>query len=214
MIGIDNLNKNNSRIIWENHNGRKKLYTITSVSKNQYRDWGPFDSKLSAALFNGLEIFPFKPSSKIFYSNDSSDTTLSHLFDIIDSIGMIYVQKSSVKIKNSKNIVMIDNEKDNTVDKHNGKEQFDVIYLDITNNQNLEAETLKHETNLKNLGFIIIIFQSVSKTNDSSFKNQINNIINHSALSLQLIQEVNLADFFKSNMMVVLQKTEKSFSVI
>ena len=214
MIGIDNLNKNNSRIIWENHNGRKKLYTIPSEFKNQYRDWGPFDSKLSAALFNGLEIFPFKPSSKIFYSNDSSDTTLSHLFDIIDSIGMIYVQKSSVKIKNSKNIVMIDNEKDNTVDKHNGKEQFDVIYLDITNNQNLEAETLKHETNLKNLGFIIIIFQSVSKTNDSSFKNQINNIINHSALSLQLIQEVNLADFFKSNMMVVLQKTEKSFSVI
>ena len=128
--------------------------------------------------------------------------------------GKIYRLLGYYKIKNSKNIVMIDNEKDNTVDKHNGKEQFDVIYLDITNNQNLEAETLKHETNLKNLGFIIIIFQSVSKTNDSSFKNQINNIINHSALSLQLIQEVNLADFFKSNMMVVLQKTEKSFSVI
>ena len=46
------------------------------------------------------------------------------------------------------------------------------------------------------------------------FKNQINNIINHSALSLQLIQEVNLAGFFKNSMMVVLQKTEKSFSVI
>jgi fibrillarin-like rRNA methylase len=214
LIGIDNLNKNNSRIIWENHNGRKKLYTITSAPKNQYRDWSPFDSKLSAALFNGLEIFPFKPSSKIFYSNDSSDTTLNHLFDIIDSIGMIYIQKSSVKIKNSKNVVMIDNEKDNTVDKHNGKEQFDVIYLDITNNQNLEAEMLNHETNLKNLGFAIIIFHSASKTNDSSFKNQINNIINHSALSLQLIQEVNLADFFKNNMMVVLQKMEKSFGVI
>ena len=214
MIGIDNLNKNNSRIIWENHNGRKKLYTITSESKNQYRDWSPFDSKLSAALFNGLEIFPFKPSSKIFYSNDSSDTTLNHLFDIIDSIGMIYIQKSSVKIKNSKNVVMIDNEKNNTVDKHNGKERFDAIYLDITNNQNLEAEILDHETNLKNLGFVIIIFHSDSKTNDSSFKNQINNIINHSALSLQLIQEVNLADFFKNNMMVVLQKMEKSFGII
>jgi len=214
LIGIDNLNKNNSRIIWENHNGRKKLYTIPSEFKNQYRDWSPFDSKLSAALFNGLEIFPFKQDSKIFYSDDSLDTTLNHLFDIIGSVGMIYVQKSSIKIKNSKNVVMIDNEKNNTVDRHNGKEQFDVIYLDITNNQNLEKEILNQKTNLKNQGFIIIIFYSVSKTNDSSFKNQINNIINHSALSLQLIQEVNLAGFFKNSMMVVLQKTEKSFSVI
>ena len=127
---------------------------------------------------------------------------------------MIYVQKSSIKIKNSKNVVMIDNEKNNTVDKHNGKKQFDVIYFDITNTQNLEAELLNQKTNLKNQGFIIIIFHSVSKTNDSSFKNQINNIINHSALSLQLIQEVNLAGFFKNSMMVVLQKTEKSFDVI
>ena len=214
MIGIDNLNKNNSRIIWENHNGRKKLYTVPSEFKNQYRDWSPFDSKLSAALFNGLEIFPFKPDSKIFYSDDSLDTTLNHLFDIIGPVGMIYVQKSSIKIKNSKNAVMIDNEKNNIVDKHNGKKQFDVIYFDITNTQNLEAELLNQKTNLKNQGFIIIIFHSVSKTNDSSFKNQINNIINHSALSLQLIQEVNLAGFFKNSMMVVLQKTGKSFGVI
>jgi len=214
LIGIDNLNKNNSRIIWENHNGRKKLYTIPSEFKNQYRDWSPFDSKLSAALFNGLEIFPFKQDSKIFYSDDSLDTTLNHLFDIIGSVGMIYVQKSSIKIKNSKNVVMIDNEKNNTVDRHNGKEQFDVIYLDITNNQNLEKEILNQKTNLKNQGFIIIIFYSVSKTNGSSFKNQINNIINHSTPYLQLIQEVNLADFYKNNMMVVLQKTEKSFDVI
>jgi len=214
LIGIDNLNKNNSRIIWENHNGRKKLYTVSSEFKNQYRDWSPFDSKLSAALFNGLEIFPFKPDSKIFYSDDSLDTTLNHLFDIIGHVGMIYVQKSSIKIKNSKNVVMIDNEKNNIVDKHNGKKQFDVIYFDITNTQNLEAELLNQKTNLKNQGFIIIIFHSVSKTNDSSFKNQINNIINHSALSLQLIQEVNLAGFFKNSMMVVLQKTGKSFGVI
>ena len=133
---------------------------------------------------------------------------------MIGPVGMIYVQNSSIKIKNSKNVVMIDNEKNNTVDKHNGKKQFDVIYFDITNTQNLEAELLNQKTNLKNQGFIIIIFYSVSKTNDSSFKNQINNIINHSALSLQLIQEVNLAGFFKNSMMVVLQKTEKSFSVI
>ena len=56
---------------------------------------------------------------------------------------------------------MIDNEKNNTVDKHNGKKQFDVIYFDITNTQNLEAELLNQKTNLKNQGFIIIIFYSV-----------------------------------------------------
>ena len=64
------MNKNNSKIIWKDYNGKKRLFTIISKpenQKNQYRNWNPFYSKLAAALFNGLEIFPFKPNSKILY---------------------------------------------------------------------------------------------------------------------------------------------------
>ena len=206
------MNKNNSKIIWKDYNGKKKLFTIIPKpenQKNQYRNWNPFYSKLSAALFNGLEVFPFKPDSKIFYSDNSSNTTLNHLLDIIDSKGTIYLQKNnSTKIKNLKNVVIIDQEKNNTLSNHDRKETFDVIYLDITINENLQTQILNHEMTLKNSGFLIIILNSISKISDSSFRNQINNIITNYSSSLQFIQEINLSDFFKNSMMIILQKTD------
>ena len=206
------MSKNNSKIIWEKSDGRKKLFTVIPKSENQanqYRNWNPFYSKLAAALFNGLEIFPFKFDSKIFYSDNSSNTTLNHLLDIIDSKGMIYLQKNNAaKIKNLKNVVIIDQEKNSTLFNHDRKETFDVIYLDITISENLQTQILNHEMTLKNLCFLIIILNSISKINDSSFRNQINDVITNSSSSLQFIQEINLSGFFKNCMMVILQKTE------
>ena len=206
------MNKNNSKIIWKDCNGKKKLFTIIPKlenQKNQYRNWNPFSSKLSAALFNGLEIFPFKSGSKIFYSDNSLNTTLNHLLDIIDSDGMIYLQKNdSTKIKNLKNVVIIDQEKNSTLDNHDRKETFDIIYLDRTINENLQTQILNHKMNLKNLGFLIIILNSISEIDDLSFKDQVNSMITNSSSSLQFIQEINLSGFFKNCMMVILQKTE------
>ena len=206
------MNKNNSKINWKDYNGKKKLFTIIPKpenQKNQYRNWNPFYSKLAAALFNGLEIFPLKPDSKIFYSDNSSNTTLNHLLDIIDSKGTIYLQKNNAaKIKNLKNVVIIDQEKNSTLFNHDRKETFDVIYLDITISENLQTQILNHEMTLKNLGFLIIILNSIPKINDSSFRNQINDVIANSSSSLQFIQEINLSAFFKNCMMVILQKTE------
>jgi len=204
------LNKNNSKIIWKDYNGKKKLFTIIPKpenQKNQYRNWNPFYSKLAAALFSGLEIFPFKPASKIFYSDYSSNTTLNHLLDIIDSKGTIYLQKNNAtKIKNLKNVVIIDQEKNNTLSNHDRKETFDVIYLDITINENLQTQILDHEMTLKNSGFLIIILNKIIKINEPSFRDQINNIIINSNSSLKLIQEINLSNFFKKSMMIIMQK--------
>ena len=206
------MSKNNSKIIWKKSDGRKKLFTVIPKSENQtnqYRNWNPFYSKLAAALFNGLEIFPFKPDSKIFYSDNSSNTTLNHLLDIIDSKGTIYLQKNNAaKIKNLKNVVIIDQEKNSTLFNHDRKETFDIIYLDITISENLQTQILNHEMTLKNSGFLIIILNSISKISDSSFRNQINDVITNSSSSLQFIQEINLSGFFKNCMMVILQKTE------
>ena len=140
------MSKNNSKIIWEKSDGRKKLFTVIPKSENQanqYRNWNPSYSKLAAALFNGLEIFPFKSDSKIFYSGSSSTTTLNHLLDIIDSKGTIHLQKNnSAKIKNLKNVVIVDQEKNYTLSSNDPKESFDVIYLDIITNENLQALVL------------------------------------------------------------------------
>tara|TARA_Y100000590_G_scaffold467418_1_gene646277 strand:+ start:13716 stop:14282 length:567 start_codon:yes stop_codon:yes gene_type:complete len=186
-----NVNKNNSRIIWKKLGGRKKIYTKIETSKHEYRNWNPFRSKLGAALFNGLEIFPFQISSKIFYSDATSDTTLSHISDIIGSNGKISV---------------------NTFNEND--EKFDIIYLGILDDKNLETEILNYESHLKNSGFLILFLNNFSNTTDSNFENLIHKMINDSKISFQLIQEVNLADFFKDHMMVLLQKTETSLRMI
>ena len=204
------MSKNNSKIIWEKSGGRKKLFTVIPKSENQanqYRNWNPSYSKLAAALFNGLEIFPFKSDSKIFYSDSSSTTTLNHLLDIVDSKGTIYLQKNnSAKIKNLKNVVVVDQEKIPTLSSNGLKESFDVIYLDIITNENLRTQILNHEKTLKNSGFLIIILNKIIKINEPSFRDQINNIIINSNSSLKLIQEINLANFFKKSIMIIMQK--------
>ena len=204
------MNKNNSKIIWKDYNGKKKLFTIIPKpenQKNQYRNWNPFYSKLAAALFNGLEIFPFKPDSKIFYSDNSSNTTLNHLLDIIDSKGTIYLQKNNAtKIKNLKNVVIVDNKQDNTLSNNDSKNLFDVIYSDNITDENLQKQILNYEMYLKNLGFLIITLNKIGKMNDISFRDQINNIIINSNSSLKLTQEINLSNFFKKSMMIIMQK--------
>ena len=204
------MSKNNSKIIWKKSDGRKKLFTVIPKSENQanqYRNWNPFYSKLAAALFNGLEIFPFKSDSKIFYSGSSSTTTLNHLLDIIDSKGIIYLQKNNAtKIKNLKNVVIVDQENNSTLSSNDLKEPFDVIYLDIITNENLQTQILNHEKTLKNSGFLIIILNKIIKINEPSFRDQINNIIINSNSSLKLIQEINLSNFFKKSMMIIMQK--------
>ena len=206
------MNKNNSKIIWENYSGRKKLFTILPKSEGsvvQHRNWNPFSSKLGAALFNGLEIFPFKYNSKIFYFGKISNSTLDHLLDIIYPDGMIYLQEdSNVDNKNLKNVVIVDNEKDNTLSNNDSKNLFDVIYSDNISDEYLQKQILNHEVYLKNLGFLIITLNKIGKINDTTFRDQINNIRMNSNSSLTLIQEINLASFFKNSMMIILQKIE------
>jgi fibrillarin-like rRNA methylase len=186
-----NLNRSNSGIIWKKLDGRKKLYTKIETSTHEYRNWNPFRSKLGAALFNGLEIFPFESGSKIFYSDTTTDTTLNHISDIIGPNGKISVDKFN---KNS--------------------EKFDIVYLKISDNRNLETEIFNYESHLKNSGFLIIFLNNSSNTIDSSFQNLTTKIINNSKMSFQLIQEINLADFFKNHMMILLQKTETSLRMV
>jgi hypothetical protein len=146
------LNKNNSKIIWKDYNGKKKLFTIIPKpenQKNQYRNWNPFYSKLSAALFNGLEVFPFRNNSKIFFLEESRTTTLTHIHDLVDSSSQIISHKL-----NEKNLEI------NYADK-NGIESFDVMYFDLGTIKNPIAKIVDYQKLLKKFGFLIIVLNSL-----------------------------------------------------
>ena len=146
------MNKNNSKIIWKDYNGKKKLFTIIPKpenQKNQYRNWNPFYSKLSAALFNGLEVFPFRNNSKIFFLEESRTTTLTHIHDLVDSSSQIINHKFT-----KKNLEI--NYEDN-----NGIESFDVMYFDSGTIKNPIAKIVDYQKLLKKFGFFIIVLNSL-----------------------------------------------------
>ena len=153
------MKQTNTKISWKNFNGKIKLYTIYSTSgkENQERNWSPFLSKLSAALFNGLEVFPFRNNSKIFFLEESRTITLTHLYDLVDSPSQIINHKF-----NKKNLEI------NYADK-NGIESFDVMYFDLGTIKNPIVKIFDYQKLLKKFGFLIILLNS-SKNEIISFK--------------------------------------------
>jgi fibrillarin-like pre-rRNA processing protein len=62
---------------------------MVQMEDGEYRSWNPRKSKLSAGIFNGLQTFPFTPTSHVLYLGAASGTTASHLSDICTQ-GLVY----------------------------------------------------------------------------------------------------------------------------
>ncbi len=63
---------------------------VRQVKGVEYRIWNPYRSKLAAALYKGMGVFPFKKGSKVLYLGIASGTTASHISDIIENDGVIF----------------------------------------------------------------------------------------------------------------------------
>ena len=251
------MNDRSPKFTWKNFDGKIKLFTfpLDNTQQIKERDWNPYKSKLSAAMFNGLEIVPFNTSTKIFMIDEFSDNTHIHLIDIVNSSSQIIFHKNSEK---SKKIVQ---------SLEDGNKLFDLVYLDLKSQIYVSQISEFHKI-LKKSGFIFIfltsakneiryfkelsnwwdektenekinIFQdmgiplndfdmkimldsnfenfskiwqdnitlNLSKDNTSFIKKQITLINNSESSSLQLIEEVNLLNFFDSTLLVF-QKIE------
>ncbi|KAL5553026.1 hypothetical protein UlMin_040427 [Ulmus minor] len=55
----------------------------------EYRVWNPFRSKLAAAILGGADEIHMKPSSRVLYLGAASDTTVSHVSDLIRPTGVV-----------------------------------------------------------------------------------------------------------------------------
>ena len=75
-----------SNLIWENHDGKKKLFIKSNNEEksnhNNLMTLNPYTSKLAAALFNGLEIFPIQSNSRIILDDEYSKIVLEQIFNI------------------------------------------------------------------------------------------------------------------------------------
>ena len=191
------MNINNSGLLWKNFNGNKQLFTennsVSNTSERHLSRWNPYTSKLAAALFSGIEIFPINPTSKVFYLDDYSTTTLEHLTNIISSDDLVDFSKDTENLDTT-NFVKL-------------KEKIDVVYFDSSEGKKLDLIIKNCKIILKKNGFLILILNNKEPIDDES-QGKIQKIINNLKESLELIQEINLSYFFKNSFMIIMRNNK------
>ena len=212
-------------IFWVTVRNEKKLATLSNVSTNQdYKEnlvemngkqhsiWNPYMSKLAAAIINGMEIFPILKKTKILYLDPTSEKTIKHISDIVGINGKIFVVRNIMKnsknfleqiAKNRSNIFTIIPDKTNPARLTGMTEMVDVIYIDIADHNQTEIAIQNCKNHLKIGGFLMLIVptKNIDFANNPSKKNQEER--KKLQTSFDIIQEINLTDFFKEYSMVI-----------
>ena len=207
------MNTNNSGLLWKNFNGNRQLFTeknsISKLSEKHLARWNPYTSKLAAALFSGMEIFPIKLASKIFYLDDYSTITLEHMSNIINNEGIVYFLKNieNKQILNFTNVKIINCDIDNHDYFIELQEKIDVAYLDLSTDEKLNSIIKNCKIILKQNGFLVLVLNDKYSISDD-FRVQIQNTIINLKESFELIQEINLSCFFKNSFMIVMKNAK------
>nr|AIF10085.1 fibrillarin (flpA) [uncultured marine thaumarchaeote KM3_43_D05] len=212
-------------IFWVTVRNEKKLATLSNVSTNQdyeenlvemngkqYSIWSPYTSKLAAAIINGMEIFPILKKTKILYVDPTSEKTVKHISDIVGINGKIFVVRDVMKnpknfleqiVKNRSNIFTIIPDKTNPARLTGMTEMVDVIYIDIVEHNQTEIAIQNCKNHLRIGGFLMLIVptKNIDFASNPSKKNQEER--KKLQTSFDIIQEINLTDFFKEYSMVI-----------
>ncbi len=210
--------KNN--IIWTTYDNSLRLTTKNLVKgfkfKNEkliYRDqnelrlWKPYRSKLAAGIINGLEIIPLSEDSRILYFGIKNGITLNHMSDIVGQNGKIfaiseqidYSLKNLSKIK--ENIILLEQDKSKNFERLI-TEKVDLLFVDLPET-NYSEIIINFKKFLHDSGFLIFIF----RTKDARVKNKNSenklDLFDELNSNFQIIQIINLTDFFKEFSMVL-----------
>ena len=219
------MNVKEDTIFWITVKNKKKLATLNNVSVNQaynerlvekngkqYNVWNHYRSKLAAAIINGLEIFPILKKTKVLYFGDTTENTVSHISDIIGMDGKVFVVKDITenskkfleKIGNNRtNVFTIIYDKNNPAQFSSTIETVDVIYLDITQPNKTEIIIDNCKNYLRNGGYLMLVVPT--KNIDFAKNTTKENLEGRKRLqsSFDVIQEINLTDFFKEHSMII-----------
>ena len=219
------MNVKEDTIFWITVKNKKKLATLYNVSVNQaynerlvekngkqYNVWSHYGSKLAAAIINGLEIFPILKKTKVLYFGDTAEKTVSHISNIVGIDGKVFVVKDITenpknfleKIGNNRtNVFTIIYDKNNLAQFSSTIETVDVIYLDITQPNKTEITIDNCKNYLRNGGYLMLVVPT--KNIDFAKNPTKENLEERKRLqsSFDVIQEINLTDFFKEHSMII-----------
>jgi len=202
--------KSNKNFEWVFHKNQLTLVSSTLDNNKNfsykhenlfYYIWDPYSSKLAAAIFNGLEIFPFINNSKILYVTDFPNYTFMHLSNLVNTGGTIFLNepKKSINSNNKlvsqlKNLKIIDD-----IESFNILQELDVVLIDV--HFNFSKQVLETITNFLKKNAFIFLIQKTELVNEKD------NILKEEFFTkYNIIQKINLTDFFKDLTMIIAKK--------
>jgi len=194
----------------ENFNHGIKVYSerLVEIEDKEYRIWDPRRSKLSAAILNGLETFPFKEDSKVLYLGASAGTTPSHISDICKN-GLIYSVEFSPKMmrkladlsKERKNIIPILDDATKPKNYMNLLQKVDIIYSDVAQPNQSELFMDNARLYLKEQGYGILIIKArsidVTKAPNKIFKEEESKLKTN---GFKVLEKIKLEPYEKDHM--------------
>ena len=183
---------------------------------SEYRLWDPFRSKLAAAILNGLENVPVRPSERVLYLGAASGTTPSHISDIVGEKGHVYcIEFASRSLRELVNNVAAFryNMSPILADARLPKsylrmvELVNTVYSDVAQPEQARLLADNADMFLADRGWVILTVkaQSIDVTKEPSviFKNEIAIL---ESRGFRVNQVVGLEPFDKAHVMVVAQK--------
>jgi fibrillarin-like pre-rRNA processing protein len=219
------LENEDSDFIWLKIDGQKRLATENYVEGNtvygeklykkakiEYRIWDPFRSKLAAALYIGLDVFPITHSTKVLYLGASTGTTVSHISDIVGFDGLVFAVEHASRVARDfldrvanfrKNVIPI------LQDARHPKQYFsvygkvDVVYSDIAQPDQTEIAITNCQAFLKDGGYLFLVIKTRSIDVTQSPKNVIQNEIKKLEKNFTIIQSMGLEPYDKDHGLVV-----------
>ena len=172
---FDGVYRVDGNIATENLNPGVKVYgeRLVEIENKEYRIWDPRRSKLSAAILNGLNIFPFNENSKILYLGASAGTTPSHVSDISKN-GLIYCVEFSPRMM--RNLMDVCSRRENMIpvlddatkprNYMNLVQKADIIYSDVAqpHQSELFMDNMRLYLKEDGMGILMIKARSIDVT--------------------------------------------------
>jgi fibrillarin-like pre-rRNA processing protein len=215
----DPRNPNKKIIATENLMPGRAIYGETLMQqwfagkKIELRSWDPFRSKLSAAVLNRLNHFPFSKGSRCLYLGASTGTTVSHISDIVGLNGKIFAVEVASRVarelmenvvKYRKNVVPIVSDAKHPEKYSVVHGDIEIVYCDVAQPDQTEIAVKNCVEFLRNQGYLFLVVKASSidalKSKEEVFADQ-TRILKES--NFDVMEEIDLEPFDRNHAMIV-----------
>ncbi|XP_057762760.1 rRNA 2'-O-methyltransferase fibrillarin 2-like [Arachis stenosperma] len=181
-------------------------------TKDEYRVWNPFRSKLAAAILGGVDNIWIKPGARVLYLGAASGTTVSHVSDVVGPNGVVYAVEFSHR--SGRDLVNMAKKRTNVIPiiedaRHPAKYRMligmvDVIFSDVAQPDQARISALNASYYLKAGGHFVISIKAncIDSTvpAESVFASEVNKL---KAEQFKPFEQVTLEPFERDHACVV-----------